>query len=102
MEKETWKVGTHPSTVVSDKKIQNTNFPSPPNSRESEDDETEYYGGYLICESVGNSQIAKLIAAAPAMKYALLEARKEMQTKGITTDNADLYNIIDLAIKQSE
>ena len=43
MEKETWKVGTHPSTVVSDKKIQNTNFPSPPNSRESEDDETEYY-----------------------------------------------------------
>lgn len=63
--KETWKKGKQSSVVVSDIKIQNTNFPSPPNARESDDSDIEYYGGYLVCESIGNNQHVKLIASAP-------------------------------------
>lgn len=74
-----WKVGNHPSTVVSDTKIKNTNFPTPPNQRESGDDEPEYYGGYLICESIGNIETANLIAAAPKMLDMLIRARKEIE-----------------------
>jgi hypothetical protein len=62
-----WKIGKHKSTVVSDTKIKNTNFPSPPNAEESKDEEIEYYGGYLICESIGNVKHARLIAAAPGL-----------------------------------
>lgn len=65
MEKHNWKIGKHKSTVVSDTKIKNTNFPSPPNPKESRFEEINYYGGYLICESIGNDECAKLIAAAP-------------------------------------
>lgn len=73
MEKQVWKVGIASSTVVSDTKIKNTNFPSPPNREESDEDEIEFYGGYLICESVGNVETAKLIAAAPEMFEALIQ-----------------------------
>lgn len=66
-----WKVGKHASTVVSDVKIKNTNFPSPPNAAESKEDEKEYYGGYLICESIGNAELAGTIAAVPTMQFAL-------------------------------
>jgi len=65
--KENWKIGNYPSVVVSDTKQKNTNFSSPPNPVESEDTEIEYYGGYLVCESIGNENNAKLIAAAPEM-----------------------------------
>lgn len=70
--KENWKVGNHKSTVVSDIKQTNTNFPSPPNFRESSDDEIEYYGGYLVCESIANEKQAKFISVAPKM-YASLK-----------------------------
>jgi hypothetical protein len=62
---ENWKIGNYKSCVVSDTKVKNTNFPSPPNPEESRDEDIEFYGGYLICESIGNNQHAKLIAAAP-------------------------------------
>lgn len=65
--KENWKVGKHKSCVVSDVKQKNTNFPIPPNKVESEDSEIEFYGGYLVCESIGNGESAKLIALAPEM-----------------------------------
>jgi len=71
---QNWKVGNHPSVIVSDVKIQNNNFPSPPNNKESADEDVKYYGGYLVCESVGNSKLASMISAAPD----LLEALKEM------------------------
>ena len=61
---ENWKVGKIESTVVSNKKIKNTNFPTPPNPEESRDEEIEYYGGYLVCESIGNKLHADIISAA--------------------------------------
>lgn len=69
----TWKVGKLNSVVVSDEKVKNTNFPVPPNQPESSDEEIKYYGGYLICESVGTKEHAKLIAAAPELLEALTE-----------------------------
>lgn len=66
-----WKIGKFKSVVVSDEKVQNTNFPIPPNNSESQDDEVEYYGGYLICESVANIRHSNIIAAAPDMLLAL-------------------------------
>lgn len=77
---QNWKIGNHSSTVVSDGKIQNTNFPVPPNRTESDDSDVEYYGGFLICESVGNKETAKLIAASPKLYRSLrtlLEAGKK-------------------------
>jgi hypothetical protein len=71
---ENWKVGKHKWCVVSDVKQKNTNFPTPPNKEESNDSDIEYYGGYLVCESVGNDKAGKLIAAAPD----LLEALKKL------------------------
>ncbi len=77
IKKEIWTVGKHSSTVVSTKKVQNTNFPIPPNNRESGDDEIEYYGGYLICESVSNKKNSQLISAAPDMLEALQSLKNE-------------------------
>lgn len=68
---EEWKVGNHPSIVVSNKKVRNSNFPTPPNPEESRDEDMEHYGGYMICESIGNPEHAKLIAQALNFKRAL-------------------------------
>lgn len=73
MEFGNWKIGKYRSTVVSDKKVVNKNFPVPPNRSESTDEEIEYYGGYLVCESIGNEKFSKLIAAAPKM-YEVLKS----------------------------
>lgn len=79
MENQKWKIGNHPSQVVSDTKIQNTNFPSPPNPEFSEDKDIEYYGGYLICESIGNDKIAQLISAAPELLKCMKEAIESLE-----------------------
>jgi len=101
MEKETWKVGLHPSTVVSDTKIKNTNFPSPPNEKESPDADIEIYGGYLVCESIGNSEHASLIAAAPEtarQRDMLLFALKEIQKLSVNhNDDVMLIGIVAIA-----
>jgi hypothetical protein len=65
IEDQKWRIGKHPAVVVSDTKVENTNFPVPPNKEESDDSDIEYYGGYLIAESIGNDKIAKSIAAHP-------------------------------------
>lgn len=75
MEKQTWKIGIHKSAVVSNTKVKNTNFPSPPNPAESRDSDIGFYGGYLVCESIGNVEHARLIAAAPEMLEALEEVK---------------------------
>lgn len=62
---ETWSIGKIKSCVVSDVKVKNTNFPSPPNPSESNDNDIGHYGGYMVCESVGNKEHGDLIAAAP-------------------------------------
>jgi len=48
----------------------------------------------------GNAN-AKLMIAAPEMLEALIEVRKDFQKRGITIDNADSYNRIDLVIKKA-
>jgi len=73
MKGENWKIGNYKSVVVSNEKVRNTNFPCPPNAEESIDEDVEHYGGYLVCESIGNRDHAKLIAAAPDMLEALIE-----------------------------
>jgi len=76
---EKWKVGSHPSTVVSDTKQINTNFQTPLNASESTDDEVDYYGGYLVCESVGSIEKAKLIASAPDLLENLIRCVARME-----------------------
>jgi len=41
----------------------------------------------------------KLIAASPLMLEALISARTAMLKKGVGYDDADLYNVLDKAIK---
>jgi len=67
----TWSVGKHPSEVLSSEKVKNTNFQVPLNPEYSPDNEIELYGGYLICESVGNKSDARAISAVPEMIEAL-------------------------------
>lgn len=65
--KEKWKVGNYKSTVVSDTKQKNTNFPHLTNPIESNDSDIKYYGGYLVCESISNPKTANLIADTTEM-----------------------------------
>ncbi len=46
-------------------------------------------------------QRAQLIASAPKLLEALKKARKNLLKSGVTVDNADLYNMIDSAIKEA-
>lgn len=101
MEKQTWKVGNHPSIVVSDTKTKNTNFPVPPNKEESTDDEVEHYGGYFICESIGNIETAKLIAAAPEMLEALQILIGDIDTAPIKLTTKEKLIIARKAIKKA-
>jgi hypothetical protein len=61
---ENWKVGTYPSTVVSDTDVKLTNFPSMTNTGHSD---VEYYGGHLIAESIADKEAAEAIAKVPDM-----------------------------------
>lgn len=79
-----WKIGKQNSVVVSNHPIRNTNFPVPPNRETSTDDEIDYYGGYLVCESVGNDEHARLISSAPDLLNAIqyyLNVQKEVNGK---------------------
>lgn len=87
-----WKIGNLSSTVVSDEVVINTNFPSPPSPPFSPAEDVEYYGGYLVCESIGNSNHASLIAAAPDM-YEALKMVKEKYGKVANFWSHDLQQI---------
>ena len=65
-----WEVGKEEMTVISDSR---NNIPT-----DTGHDDIQYYGGYLIAESIYNKEDAKLIAAAPEMLKALLETDKDL------------------------
>lgn len=68
IEKEQWNSGKNGGCVVSNIIPQRTSY------KDSDfEKEKEYYGGYLIAESIPDNQKLKLIAAAPE----LLEEHKE-------------------------
>jgi nitrous oxide reductase accessory protein NosL len=101
-----WTVGKQLSTVVSDTKVRNTNFPTPPNPEESRDEEIGYYGGYLVCESIGNPGNAKLIAAAPEMFDTLKSIvdywNAPQEGKKSMNDHMDhIFKLADIAIKKA-
>ena len=58
-----WEVGKGEMTVISDS---SNNIPT-----DTGHDDIQYYGGYLIAESIYNKEDAKLIAAAPDLLEAL-------------------------------
>ena len=61
-----WKRGKHFSYIVSDER--------PPRKTYTDDNyesEKEYYGGYLVCESIAIKEDANLLSAAPKMLEAL-------------------------------
>jgi hypothetical protein len=68
--KAKWKLGNCGS-VVSD--IETTN------KKGTGHGDIEYYGGYLVCESIPSEQIARLIAAAPDLLEALKTARSVLE-----------------------
>ena len=55
---------------------------------------TEYYGGYLICESIGRSNIP-IVAACPKMLKALIGIRRKIMC---SVDMSDEMTLIDDAI----
>jgi hypothetical protein len=68
---EKWEVGKYSSVVVSNVKQENSNFPIPPNASSSTEEERDYYGGYLVCESIANPKTASLVASAPELRRML-------------------------------
>jgi len=79
---ELWKVGKQKTTVVST---------HPVDDQIPGSDSTEYYGGYLVAESVAPSR-APLLAASPKLYKALKElvrcVRGGDQTAGVSMDDA--------------
>lgn len=67
-----WKIGKYEMTVVSEAPIPNV-------SQYSGHTDTQFYGGYLIAESIWRKEDARLIAAAPDLYEALKEAREELR-----------------------
>ena len=70
--KEKWSKGKHAGCVVSD-------APNP----HGDNGGTEYYGGYLVAESIPRQDHVNLIAAAPD----LLEALEEVLATGLNGGN---------------
>ncbi|OFY43973.1 MAG: hypothetical protein A2X18_07540 [Bacteroidetes bacterium GWF2_40_14] len=92
-----WKVG-RPGTVVTDTipewLMNNTGH-----------DDIEYYGGYLIAESISTKTDANLMAAAPNMLEALKGAKAVLDAQGINEDHCIVglqYKQIINAINQAE
>lgn len=81
--KENWKKGKHQSQVVIDTPITNENFPLSVNLRVSHKSEVDYYGGYLVCESIGNIKHQNLIASAPDLLEALKLIYNEVRFDGV-------------------
>lgn len=68
MEKQTWKAGKNGGCVVSDVLPTRTSY-----SAKDFESEKEYYGGYLIAESIPDTEKLNLIIAAPDLLEALTQ-----------------------------
>jgi len=67
-----WKVGRHTSEIIAE------NFPNDIPISDSGHAEVEYYGGYLIAESVERRNTS-LIAAAPELLKSAIEVIESIQ-----------------------
>lgn len=77
---EKWRIGTNNSVVVSNVKSR---------ADDSGHNETDYYGGFLVCESVATKEYADLIASAPDMKNMLRMFINAIE--GATPDDQGCY-----------
>ncbi|MBA7546017.1 hypothetical protein ES705_38399 [subsurface metagenome] len=57
-----WRLGKRGDTVVADSRTAER-----PGAGHDDHDDIEYYGGYLVCESIATKEIAQLIAKAPEL-----------------------------------
>jgi hypothetical protein len=71
MEQEVWKIGKNSSCVVSNVAPKRYSY-----TTHDYETEKEYYGGYIIAESIPYEKMAKVIAAAPEMLEALVKIRE--------------------------
>lgn len=92
--KGNWKVG-RPGTVVSDK------MDELPIGKGYDD--TDYYGGFLIAESIARNADAKLMAAAPDLLEACKAFAKLFRECDMRPEDEcyELADIIDEAIKKA-
>jgi len=80
---EKWSVGKQAGCVVSDT----------PN-RHGRDDNVDYYGGYLIAESIPKQEYVNLIAVAPDMCAKLDDLRTMLEEVIVYLDLADVDILI--------
>lgn len=88
--KGTWKVGNSPTVVVTDN---GHGFPA--NTGHSD---VDYYGGFLIAESILKVEDAKLIAAAPDLLEACI---RSLQVLGEENIFGQARLLLVLAIKKA-
>ena len=98
--KGNWTIGKTGGTVVTDS---DEGFPA--NTGHSGKENTDYYGGNLIAESILRIEDAKVIAAAPKMLKALKAAKAVFDAQGIDENHSivgEQYKEVIEAIKATE
>jgi hypothetical protein len=62
----------------------------------TEEKDIEYYGGYLICESISNDKVAQLISAAPQLLKCLKDAIQSLEYERNKAPK-EWYEVVELA-----
>ncbi len=84
---ESWKVGRH-GTVVS-------SHPTT-DRKDSGHGDVEYYGGYLVAESIANPAHATLIAAAPDTAKERDKLRNVLMRLWVEWETLDMQDVLDI------